>query len=115
VDVFDEQCDKTLGKSDAQLPFSGLYAGIVETGQTRADVQLQLVRRANTVQGSYFRDGLCGKVFGDVANDKLAVELGRISWTRPRHAARQKVGGDDRLRRRHGGRRQLRALSAGLA
>lgn len=72
-----EDCDRSLSKTHARQPFSGIYAGIVETGQSRADVQLKLVRNGDTIQGSYFRDGLCGKVFGDVVDNTLVLHW---SW-----------------------------------
>ena len=42
-------------------------------GQRRKDfeVQIKLVRNGNTAQGSYFRDGLCGTIYADIAAGKM--------------------------------------------
>jgi hypothetical protein len=66
-----EACDESLRPTSADGEFSGVYAGVVEDAQGRTDVQLMLVRNGNTVQGSYFRAGVCGKVFGEITQGRL--------------------------------------------
>jgi hypothetical protein len=65
-----EACDSTLQDAREAMEFSGLYAGIVEDSQ-RDEVQLKLARNGNAIQGSYYRQGLCGTVFGEVASNRL--------------------------------------------
>ena len=71
-----EACDPSLSSVTASGEFSGVYAGIIEDGQGRVDVQLKLVRNGNAVQGEYFRAGVCGKVFGEVVRGRMLYQ-----WT----------------------------------
>jgi hypothetical protein len=73
-----ENCDRTLGVAQLGLNFSGVFRGNVVAdgqGQSRAEVQVKLVRHDNAVTGSYFRGGVCGRVFGEVIGDRL-----HFSW-----------------------------------
>jgi TIR domain len=72
-----ESCDKTISQSEPTLNYSGIFAGILEDRDGRAEVQLRLARNGDTVQGSYFRAGLCGSVYGEVVGTSL---LFNWSW-----------------------------------
>jgi hypothetical protein len=70
-----EQCDKSLIVK-ANGEYSGVYQGVVRDGSgTETVVQIKLVRNGNTAQGSYFRDGACGTVYGDIVDGVL-----RFTW-----------------------------------
>ena len=67
-----EQCDKSLRAAQAKGEYSGVYQGMVRDGSgVETVVQIKLVRNGNTAQGSYFRDGACGTVYGDVVDGTL--------------------------------------------
>jgi len=66
-----EQCDKSLIVK-ANGEYSGVYQGVVRDGSgAETVVQIKLVRNGNTAQGSYFRDGACGTVYGDIVDGML--------------------------------------------
>lgn len=65
-----EQCDKSLSATTLG-EYSGTYTGLVWDGDGETEVQLKLVRNGNTVQGSYFRLGVCGTVYADIEEGKL--------------------------------------------
>jgi GYF domain 2 len=72
-----EDCDRTLGSVPPPGGrFSGIYAGLVEDANSKTEVQLTLVRNTDTVQGSYFRAGVCGVVVGKIVDDKM-----RFHWS----------------------------------
>jgi hypothetical protein len=60
-----------IGPTGNGLDFSGIFAGVVEAGQSRADVQLKLVRDQNSARGSYFRAGICGTISGNVTGNRM--------------------------------------------
>lgn len=66
-----EQCDKSLiVKTNGE--YAGVYQGVVRDGSgAETVVQIKLVRNGNTAQGSYFRDGACGTVYGDIVDGML--------------------------------------------
>ena len=66
-----EQCEKSLPADTARADYSGVYAGLIREGSTETEVQIKLVRNENTVQGSYFRAGACGTVYGDIADGTM--------------------------------------------
>jgi hypothetical protein len=62
-----EGCDRTLGAVQDGLDYSGIYAGVIEESQNHTtEVQLKLVRNGYAVQGSYYRQGVCGSIFGEI-------------------------------------------------
>jgi hypothetical protein len=66
-----EQCDKSLVVK-ANGEYAGVYQGVVrDASGPEAVVQIRLVRNGNTAQGSYFRDGACGTVYGDIVDGKM--------------------------------------------
>jgi hypothetical protein len=66
-----EQCDKSLIVR-ANGEYAGVYQGIVrDASGPETVVQIKLVRNGNTAQGSYFRDGACGTVYGDIVDGKM--------------------------------------------
>jgi hypothetical protein len=66
-----EQCEKSLLADTASGDYSGVYAGLIREGSTETEVQIKLARNGDTVQGSYFRAGTCGTVYGDIADGKM--------------------------------------------
>ena len=66
-----EQCEKSLPTDIASGDYSGIYAGLIREGSTETEVQIKLARNGDTVQGSYFRAGACGTVYGDIADGKM--------------------------------------------
>jgi hypothetical protein len=61
-----------IGPDGNGLDFSGVFAGgVVDAGQSGADVQLKLVRDQNSVRGSYFRAATCGTISGNVTGNRM--------------------------------------------
>ncbi len=66
-----EACDETLRSRAMRGEYSGVYVGLVWDGTGEAEVQLMIARNGDTIQGSYFRAGLCGTVLGEVVQGKM--------------------------------------------
>jgi hypothetical protein len=75
LDVVD--CDKGPRSANPELYYSGVFVGLLEDAQGKAEVQIHLARNDNAVVGSYLREGLCGKLFGEV---KDGLVIFRWSW-----------------------------------
>ena len=66
-----EACDSTLTLIPSNQTYSGVFDGVVEDGTSKVGVQLRMSRNGNAVEGSYFREGVCGKIFGEVKDEQL--------------------------------------------
>lgn len=66
-----DHCDKSLSNAEPVGEYSGIYTGLVWDKSGEKEVQLKLVRNNNTVQGSYFRHGTCGSIYGEIVDSKM--------------------------------------------
>ena len=66
-----EDCDRSHSTFDSRLSYSGVFTGVLEDAQGKAEVQIKVVRNGDAVQGSYWRAGLCGRLSGEVVGNRL--------------------------------------------